>query len=314
MKAMAYNDFGGPELLTEQSIPDPQPKDGEVLVKLAAASINPADWKIGEGALRGMIDFPLPLIPGMDFSGTVIALGSGVSDFSVGDRVFGATAINRLGTYAEEVAVPASITAKAPRSLPLLSAAAVPLASLTAWCATVSPEYGNVERGQSVLIHGGAGGTGVFAVQFAKWRGAKVVATASGGNLEFLRSIGADEVIDYRSSRFEDVAGTVDAVIDLVGGDVQARSMPLIRRGGRLASIVSLPDQALAETYGVRATFMSQARDRTVLEHIAHLIDGGEVKVVITEEFAFADAAKALARSRKGHVRAKILLRISGDA
>ena len=312
MKAMAYNNFGGPELIKEQSIPGPQPRDGELLVRVAATSINPADWKIGEGALRGMIDFPFPLIPGMDFSGTVIALGSGVGDFSVGDRVFGATTIDRLGAYAEEVAVPASITAKVPRSLPLSSAAAVPLASLTSWHAVLSPDHGNVDRGQTVLIHGGAGGTGIFAVQFAKWRGAKVIATASGGNLEFLKSIGADEVVDYRSSRFEDVAGTVDAVIDLVGGDVQARSMPLIRRGGRLASIVSLPDQALAETYGVRATFMSQARDRTALEQIAQLIDGGRVKVIITGEFAFADAAKALAKSRDGHVRAKIILKIGG--
>jgi NADPH:quinone reductase-like Zn-dependent oxidoreductase len=313
MKAMAFFEFGAPELIREWELAAPEPAEGEVLVRVIASSVNPADWKIGAGALRGLIDYPLPFIPGMDFSGVVTAVGAKVTDVEIGDRVFGATSLQRLGTYAELVAVPAAMVAKAPDSMPLASAAAVPLAALTAWYAILGDQHGNVQGGQSVLIHGGAGGTGMFAVQFARWRGARVIATASGANLPFLRSLGADEAIDYRTTRFEEVTGELDAVIDLVGGDVQARSIPLLRKGGVLTSIVSNPDQELARQHGIKATFLAGARDRNVLMQMAHLIDTGTVRAVISEEFDLADAGRALAKSSEGHVRGKIVLRIGDE-
>jgi len=205
--------------------------------------------------------------------GVGVSLGSGVGDFIVGDRVFGATPLDRLGAYTQILAVSALIVGHAPMSIPLATAAAVPIAALTAWQALFLPDHADVQPGQIVLIHDGAGGTGSFAVQFARWRGAHVIATASGHNAAFVRSLGAHAVVDYRTARFEDVVGEVDAVIDLVGGNVQARSMPLIRKGGALASIVSLPDQELAARHGVRATFMIQNRNRRMLELIGQLID-----------------------------------------
>ncbi len=314
MKAMRYHGFGGPELLREDDVPAPRPAAGEVLVEVAGTCVNPADWKVGEGMLRGIIDYPVPFIAGFDFSGTIRQLGADVEGLQVGDAVFGAMPINRMGTYAEQIVVPAAVVAGAPKSIPLATAGAVPTAALTAWFATQAPQHAAIQPGQRVLIHGGAGGTGMFAVQFARWRGAHVLATTSGANVEFLRSLGVQEPIDYRAQRYDDVAGQVDAVVDLVGSEVHARSFPLLRRGGVITSIVAPPDPGLAERYGVRATVVDSGppRDPGTLKQIAQLIDDGLVRIEVSAQHPLSAAAAAMTESRQGHTRGKILLVVNG--
>ncbi|SMG58908.1 NADP-dependent oxidoreductase [Paraburkholderia susongensis] len=317
MHAMRYHEFGSPECLQDDVVERPRPAQDEVLIELAAAGVNPADWQLGAGYARGFLELPMPFIPGMDFAGVVREVGSGVTGFAIGDRVFGAALIARCGTYAEYVAVPAAIVEHAPGNLPLYMAAAVPLAAQTAWAATIGATHGNVRAGQRVLIQGGAGGTGMFAIQFAKQRGAHVIATGSAGNHDWLRSLGANEVVDYSAVRFEDVVDPVDAVIDLVGGDVTARSIPLIRAGGVLASIVRPPDsvaecEAVARRHDVRLSFvdMSVDRDPAAFNEIARQLGSGALKVALSETYPLRQASQALAASRTGHVRGKIVLTI----
>ncbi len=313
MRAMRYHEYGGPERLREDVVERPSPAADGVLVELAATSVNPVDWKLG--AFAG--GFPMPFTPGMDFAGVIREIGSGVTGFAVGDRVFGATLIAQCGSYADYVTAPAAIVEHVPETIPLGVAAAVPLAALTAWEA-VREAFHQATRGvRRVLVQGGAGGTGTFAVQFAKQLGAHVIATSSAGNHDLLRSLGADEVVDYRVARFEDVVDPVDAVIDLVGGDVPLRSIPLVRAGGVLASIVPSPDtqvdrEALAARYGVRLSTvdMSLKRDMSAFAEIARRIGAGALKVIVSETLPLAQAAQALAASRAGHVQGKIVLTI----
>ncbi|HEX4449547.1 MAG TPA: NADP-dependent oxidoreductase [Kofleriaceae bacterium] len=304
MRAIRYHAFGGPEQVCSDDIALPEARAGEMLVDVAATSVNPADWKIGAGYLRGVIDYPLPFVPGLDFAGTVRVPSS---PFAVGDAVYGALPLDRIGTYADVISVPAAVAALAPRSIPLTMAAAVPLAALTAWHATLGADHANVQRGQTVLIHGAAGGTGMFSVQFAKWRGARVLATASAENADYVRGLGADVVIDYCNERFEGIARDLDAVVDLVGGDVQARSLPLLRAGGVLTSIVAQPPPAPS----VRTTLMNAgSRDPAILAQVAELIDSAHVRVHVTEIVPLAEAGAALARNRAGHARGKVVVRV----
>ena len=313
MKAIRYPRFGSPELVQLDEVPPPRPGPGEVLVDVVASSVNPADWKIGAGALKGIIEYQPPFIPGLDFAGMVRELGAGVTGLEVGDRVYGATTINRSGAFAERLVAPASVMAKAPRSVPLTQAAAVPLAALTAWGALFLPDHANLQAGQRVLILGGAGGTGAFATQLAHWRKAKVIATASARNLDFLRSLGADETIDYAAPLAPNHE-PVDAVIDLVGGaEMQACYIPLIRPGGIMTSAVSLPDAALAQHHNVRASFISGHRDGGVLAQLAGLIDAGHIKIVVSAEYSLANAGEALAENRKGHTRGKIVISVRAE-
>ena len=315
MRAMRYHEFGGPECLRDDVVERPNPAEDEVLVELAATSVNPADWVLGAG-YAGSLGLPTPFTPGMDFAGIVREIGSGVTGFAVGDRVFGATLIARSGSYADYVTAPAAIVVHVPDNVPLGTAAAVPLAALTAWEATRDALQG-VTAGRRVLIQGGAGGTGTFAVQFAKQYGAHVIATSSAHNHDLLRSLGADEVVDYSAARFEDVVDPVDAVIDLVGGDVTLRSIPLIREGGVLVSIVPSPDtqaecEALASRHGVRLSYviMSVKRDMAAFAEIARRLGTGALKVIVSETYPLTQAAEALAASRAGHVRGKIVLTV----
>lgn len=318
MRAMRYHEYGGPECLRQDVVERPTPAGDELLVELAATSVNPADWQLGAGYARGLFDLPMPFTPGMDFAGVVREVGSEAKGFAVGDRVFGAMLIARGGSYAEYVAAPAAIVAHVPGNTLLSTAAAVPLAAMTAWEATLDALHQGMTAGRRVLIQGGAGGTGTFAVQFAKQCGAHVIATGSAPNHDLLRSLGADEVVDYRAARFEDVVDPVDAVIDLVGGDVSLRSIPLIRKGGALVSIVPSPDaqaecEALASRHGVRLSFvyMNEKRDMTAFTEIARRLEAGALKVVVSETFPLTQASQALAASRTGHVRGKIVLTVS---
>ncbi len=263
MKAVRIHEYGGPEVLRYEDAPRPSMGEGDVLVRVHAAAINPVDWKIRVGSMRANLHYTLPLILGWDVSGVVDAVGTGVNEVNglgVGDEVFARSDIARDGAYAEYVAVRATELSKKPASLDHVHAAAVPLAALTAWQALVSAPAPSVSaalrKGQTVLIHGAAGGVGSFAVQIAKLRGAHVIATTSARNVDFVRDLGADEVIDYTSVRFEDAVHAVDAVFDTVGGDTQDRSWSVLARGGVLVSIVKPPPESMAEKYGVRAGFL----------------------------------------------------------
>jgi NADPH:quinone reductase-like Zn-dependent oxidoreductase len=311
MKAMRYHGFGGPELVREDEVSPPSAAPDDVVIRLAATSVNGADWKLGEGYLQDVVHLDFPFSVGLDFSGVVTELGASVEDFAVGDHVYGGVHFDRCGTYAEMVAVPADTVCRAPASIPLATAAAVPVAAQTAWGALFLAGQGNLQPGQTVLIHGAAGGVGSFAVQLAHWRGARVVATASEKNHDYLRSLGADETVDYHATRFEDVVHDVDVVFDCVGGDLAARSVPIIRRGGRLVSIASPPDTEVAATHEVQSTFFPGDPGRATLQKITDLIDDGTLRVVIAEEYPLARAAEALAKNRQGHTRGKILLTIN---
>jgi NADPH:quinone reductase-like Zn-dependent oxidoreductase len=318
MRAMRYHEYGGPECLRDDVVERPSPAADEVLVELAATSVNPVDWKLGAG-YAGRLGLPMPFTPGMDFAGVVREIGSGVTGFAVGDRVFGAMLIARCASYAEYVTAPAAIVAHVPETIPLGTAAAVPLAALTAWEATHDALHQGVTAGCRVLIQGGAGGTGTFAVQFAKQCGAHVIATSSAHNHDLLRSLGADEVVDYRAERFEDVVDPVDAVIDLIGDDVALRSIPLIRESGVLASIARSPDtqaecEALAGRHSVRLSpyiNMGVKRNMPAFAEIARRVGTGALKVIVSETFALTQAREALAASQAGHVRGKIVLTVN---
>ncbi len=221
MKAIRFHKFGGPEVLKAEEVPVPVPGDGELLIKVYASSVNPVDWKIREGKRNEKFPVTLPLIPGWDVSGVVEETGEGVYNFKQGDEVYGRPDPTKDGS-AEYMVVKAGLVSLKPKSIDHVKAAAVPLAGLTAWQGLF--EFGKLQKGQKVLIHAASGGVGTFAVQFAKWKGAYVIGTASGHNLNFVKQLGADEVIDYKKERFEDKLTDLDLVFDTIGGDTQKAS------------------------------------------------------------------------------------------
>jgi len=316
MKAIRIHRHGGPEVLEYEEAPRPEPGEGEVLVRVRAAGVNPVDWKIREGYLQSALRHSLPLIPGWDLSGTVERVGPGAGRFARGDAVYARPDVARDGAYAEYTVVRASELARKPRSLGPVEAAAVPLAALTAWQALFEAPApftsAGLERGQTVLVHGAAGGVGTFAVQLAKWRGARVIATGSGGNEGFLRELGADDFIDYRRRRFEDSVRGVDVVLDTVGGETQERSWSVLAPGGVLVSIVSPPSPEDALAHGVRTGFVFTQSLAAQLDQIAELVDAGAVRPVIADVLPLARARMAQELSRTGHVRGKIVLDVAG--
>lgn len=308
MKAVRIHTYGGPEVLVHEEVRRPQPKTGEVLVRVEAAAINPVDWKIREGYLREMLPHSLPLIMGWDVSGVVAALGQGVTRFRVGDEVFSRPDLLRDGTYAEYVVIRETEVAFKPQSVDHLHAAAIPLAGLTAWKSLI--EAAGIAPGQKVLIHGAAGGVGSYGVQLAKMRGARVIATASAHNHDYLRWLGADETIDYRTAPFEELAGKVDVVFDTIGGDTQERSWQLLNKGGILVSIISPPPADKAAAYGVRQKFVFIQPDVAVLAELAQLVDAGQLRTSLESVLPLAEARRGQEMSQGGHVRGKIVLKI----
>jgi len=314
MHAIRMHDYGGPEVLTFEEVPRPEPGPGEVLVRVHAAGVNPLDWKLREGQTRSWIKLELPAVPGFDFSGTVEALGAGVTAFKVGDEVFGQTRISAYGAYAEFTVAKVDRVARKPTGLDHIHAAAMSTTALTAWQALIeSVPPGNeigIREGQTLLVHGGAGGVGSFAVQFGKLRGARVSATAAAENESYLRGLGADHVIDYTRERFENLVHDLDAVLDTIGGNTQKRSLQVLKRGGTLASTVGLPTEAEAKEKGLRVISVSGKTSVPHLEEIAQLVVSGEVQVPVTEVLPLREARRAQEESQSGHVRGKIVLSV----
>lgn len=292
MRAVIQNSVGGPDVLVIANQPDPTPKTGEVLVRVKAAGINPVD-----GAVRAGY-FPLlgepPFILGWDISGIVEALGPGVTGFRIGDEVFGMPRFpKQAAAYAELAAVPADEIALKPRGADHIQAAALPLAGLTAWQGLI--RHGGLEPGKRVLIHAGAGGVGHLAVQIARARGAYVITTASPSKLDFARSLGADEVIDYTKDDFADKVHGVDLVLETVGGDHAEGSLKVLRRGGVLVSLLNVSDAAKAQASakGIRVERMSVVPDREGLLELARLIDAKKLAVHVAKSFPLEQAGAA---------------------
>ncbi|MFG0275446.1 MAG: NADP-dependent oxidoreductase [Phycisphaerales bacterium] len=305
MRAIRVHAFGGPEVLRLEDVERPTPGEGELLVRVRAAGVNPVDWKIRSGSFGS----ELPLTPGYDISGEVAAVGEGVESFAVGDEVFAYLSLDRGGGYAEYAIVQEGEAALKPKRLPHMQAAGVPLAALTAWQALV--DKADLQPGQTVLIHAGAGGVGHFAVQIAKARGATVIATASERNHELLYELGADVVIDYRTRRFEEVATEVDVVLDSIGGETQERSFQTLKKGGILVSIVQPPSQEQLDAHGVRGTVFLVEPSGAQLATLAQLIEEGKLKPHIGATFPLRSAHRAHALSETGHARGKIVLLVN---
>ncbi len=283
----------------------------EILIRVHAAGVNPVDWKIREGYFKDAMPHALPLILGWDSAGEVALVGDSVHDLQAGDVVYAYTSLARPGAYAEYVVAKADEVALQPKNISPQLAAAVPLAALTAWQALF--DVAKLKKGDTVLIHAGAGGVGHFAIQLAKWKGATVIATASSQNQSFLAELGADQCIDYNTSHWEKNISHVDIVIDSVGGDTQERSWPLIKPNGILISIVSpalLEEHA--KQYGVRSQFFIVAPNGQQLGEITKLIDQDLLKPFVSASFPLSAAKKAHELSQQGHVRGKIVLLING--
>jgi NADPH:quinone reductase-like Zn-dependent oxidoreductase len=307
MKAIRIHEYGGPEQLRYEDAPIPEAGSGQVLVRVHAASVNPVDYKLASGAMRAVRPLSLPWIPGGDFSGVVEAVDPGVAGVKPGEAVYGDSPNG--GAYAQFVAAPAATIAPKPGKLSHVEAASVPLAAQTAWQALF--DHGQLQSGQTVLIHAAAGGVGTFAVQLAHWKGAKVLATGSSDNAGYLRSLGADEVIDYHATPFEAVAKEVDLVLDLIGGETQTRSFSVLKAGGRLVSTVQPPSAADAARHHVQAVRMVMQPSTEGLSQLGALLDAGTPRTVITKTYPLSQAREAWAGLLSGHTRGKMVLEVS---
>ncbi len=307
MKAVRIHETGGSEQLRYEDAPVPSPAAGEILVAVHAAGVNPVDWKLREGMVR-QLKAPMPFILGFDVSGTVTKLGEGVTEWKVGDEVCAYLPIVRGGGYAEAVSIPAKDAARKPASVDHVHAASVPLAALTAWQAMF--DKANLQPGQTILIHGAAGGVGHFAVQLAKAKGATVIGTASGANVAWVKSLGADRVIDYKKEKFEEVVKDVDVVFDMIGGDTLERSVGVLKEGGYLVSIVAPPpSEKLNAKKAKGGVFLVQPNGKE-LALIMDLVAAGTVKPEVSATFPLAEAAKAQDKSKSGVERGKIVLTV----
>lgn len=306
MKAILLTGHGGPEMLRYGDAPDPTSGPGEIVVDVHAASVNAADYKVRLGG-RGH-DLRFPHILGRDFSGVVAATGEGVSDFAVGDAVFGVNDAGIEGAYAEKLAIKAAIVARKPDRLSHLQAAAMALTGITAIWAI--EDTARLQAGETILIQGGAGGVAGFAIQLAKYLGAIVVTTTSAANADYVRGLGAARVIDYNAEDFAKVVSGCDVVFDTVGGDVQARSYSVLKPGGRLVWVAPAPEGFRPPRTDVRVLRPAVSRDRAHLERIVALLDAGAVSPPPIVRYALADAAEAHRVSESRHLRGKLVLAV----
>ena len=305
MKAAFIERFGGPEVLQYGDLPDPVAGPGEVVIDVAATSVNAADWKVRLGEYEHT---KFPLVPGRDFSGTVSAVGEGVKDIALGDMVFGVCEAGQEGTYAEKVAVKAGIVAKKPSGLSHVNAAALALTGLTAMSAI--EDTLKLQRGETILIQGGAGGVAGFAIQLAKHIGARVITTASAANHTYVKGLGADEIVDYNAQDFTQAVANCDAVFDTVGGDVAQRSFAVLKPGGRAAFIASGAQAPKPQRADVTALRPPVGRARRHLERIVELYQAGVVRPPDIKLFRLSEAADAHRLSESRHFRGKLVFQV----
>jgi NADPH:quinone reductase-like Zn-dependent oxidoreductase len=308
MKAAYLERFGGPEVLHYGDLPDPTAGPGEIVVDVAAASVNAADWKFRAGQYARHSGANFPVIPGRDFSGSVGALGGGVDDLKLGDAIFGVLDVGREGTYCEKLTIKAALVAKKPTELSHVQAAAVALTGLTAVNSVADTL--KLQRGETILIQGGAGGVAGFAIQFAKHLGARVITTTSAANRDYVLGLGADQIIDYNEQDFTKVVHGCDAVFDTVGGEVATKSFDVLRPGGRaafIASGVEAPKPTRSDVVSLRPPVQ---RSRAAMERIAELIKTGAVRPPTIKVYPLAQAVDAHRLSESRHFRGKLVFQV----
>lgn len=312
MKAIRIHAYGGAEQIQLEEAPIPACGPGDLLVRVVAAGINPIDWKLRSGAMAQGIPKSFPITLGSDAAGILAAVGGSVVGFAPGDEVFFYAEFARGGTYAEYVAVDATQVARKPATVPFAMAAALPTPGQAAWTALI--DTAKLQRGMRVLIHGGAGALGTIAVQLAIAQGAYVIATASGAGVELVKSLGADEVIDYKRQAFHDVAHGMDVVLDTLGGVTQEASWATLKQGGILVATAIPPSPERATAAGVRAAFVFTPPRGAVLAQLAERVDDGRLRIIVGQEFALADAAKAHRLGESGKSRGKMILHVAAPA
>jgi NADPH:quinone reductase-like Zn-dependent oxidoreductase len=308
MHTIRIHNFGGPDALRDDVLPLPQPKDDEILLRVEAASVNPVDAKMREGKIASIQAKDLPLTLGRDVSGVIESCGTAVQGLRKGDEAFAFVGYDR-GAYAQYVVVKADEFAPKPENLSHVEAAAVPLAGLTAWQGLL--DHGKLQSGQRVLIHGGAGGVGHFAVQIAKTKGAWVAVTCSGRDADFMKTLGADQVIDYQKQRFEDEVADIDLVFDLVAGETQMRSFGVLKSGGALISTLQEPDKSKAKSKNLRVAHYMAKPNAAQLAEIGRLLQAGKIKPYIFKTYKLDEAGKAEQALAQQHVQGKIVLTVN---
>src|SRR5438094_185206 len=311
MKAVVIHEYGGLEVLKYEDVQRPEPKEDQILVRVIAAGVNPVDGLIRSGMFAKHDKAVFPMILGADIAGVVEKVGSEVTKFKAGDPVFAYASLKNSGGYAEYALTTEHEAAPKPKSLTYVEAAAVPVVAMTAWQALV--DTAKVSAGQTVLIHGGSGGVGSFAIQIAKARGAKVIATASTANQDFLKQLGADVAIDYTKQKFEDVAKDVDVVLDSIGRDTLARSYAVVKKGGIIVSLVARPKASELEKHGIRGAALNAEPKSGELAEIGNLIDEKKIKVIVSQTFPLSEAMKAQEQVATGHTRGKIVLKVGDE-
>jgi NADPH:quinone reductase-like Zn-dependent oxidoreductase len=314
MKAAQIDNYGGSEVVKiNDNAPKPTVSQGQLLIKVYAAGVNPVDWKIREGYMRQMAPLKFPATLGGDFSGVVVEVGEGISVFKKGDEVYGQASIIRggSGSFAEFASADANTTARKPKNASHVEAAALPLTGVSAWQALV--DHIGLSRGEKILIHGGAGGIGSIAIQLAKHLGAYVATTVSAKDIQYVKELGADEAIDYKNQSFEDLVHDYDAVYDTVGGETYVRSFKVLKKGGIIVSMLEQPRADLMEQYGVNAIGLFTQVNSERLSKLAELVEKNAIKVHVEKTFPLERAGEALAYLQKGHPRGKVVLKIKED-
>lgn len=311
MRAVQISKYGGNEVLEiNENAPKPSVAKGQVLVEVYAASINPIDWKVRAGYLEEMVPLQFPAILGGDFSGVVTGVGEGVGNFKFGDEVYGQGGIlnGGSGSFAQFVAVNAGKVAQKPKSVDFIEAGALPLAGVSALQAI--EDHIRLKSGQKILIHGGAGGIGHIAVQLAKALGAYVATTVGTRNLEFAKSLGADEAIDYKSEAFDEKLTDFDAVFDTVGGETTDKSFKVLKKGGIIVSMAGQPNEELAQKSGVSALGQNTDANPERLARLSKLVEDGKIKAYIDKVFSLEQAKEAFRHLEEGHPRGKVVFKI----
>jgi NADPH:quinone reductase-like Zn-dependent oxidoreductase len=332
MKAFVLSRYGKTEPVHAVDVPEPEMRSDDVLVEIHAASVNPVDFKIRNGEAKPLLPYKMPLVMGSDLAGVVVSCGPNVAGFKPGDEVYARADKDRIGTFAEMIAVNEKAVAKKPRTLDMVQAAAVPLVGLTAWQALV--EMAQVQPGQRVLIHAGSGGVGTIAIQVAKHLGAIVTTTTSTANVEWVKNLGADVVIDYKKDDFETIVHDYDVAFDTLGGETLKESLPVIKPGGKVISVAGPPEPEFAREYGlnwvvtqairvlsfqirrkakrrqVTYSFLFMKPSGSQLSELGSLIDSGAIRPVVDRVFPFQSTQEALAYVEEGHAKGKVVVQI----